>query len=412
MVPSGWQVKTMGAVLEKLSDPVQIEPTKMYQEIGIRSHGKGIFHKEPVLGSVIGEKRVFWVKPDVFILNIVFAWEQAVARTTNREQGKIASHRFPMFCPKNSQCDIDYLIHFFKTKKGKALLELASPGGAGRNKTLGQKEFLSISNPLPPIKEQIKIAQILSTWDKAISTVESLIENSKTQTKALMQQMLTGKRRLSGFETSKWNIGLLGEVATIKARIGWRGLTSSEYTQEGPYLIASNHIKGSIIHWKSCQHISQERYDESPEIALNEGDVIISKDGTIGRIGYVSELPGQATINGTMMLIRPNTDLLHPKFLYHYLQGPSFQLVIKEKVSGSSVPHLFQRDMLRLSVPLITKDEQQQLLEIFDLFDSNISNLSKQLDSLKQEKLVLMQQLLTGKRRVKVDEPLTECIVV
>lgn len=402
MVPKAWKLCSLGSILEKVSDPVPIEPAKMYQEIGIRSHGKGIFHKEPVLGSAIGNKRVFWVNPDVFILNIVFAWEQAVARTTSQEQGMIASHRFPMFRPKNCQCDIDYLLHFFKTKKGKALLELASPGGAGRNKTLGQNEFYNILTLLPPIGEQIKIAQIISTWDKAISTIESLIVNSKAQKKALMQQLLSGTRRPTGFEEAKWNIGQLGNVATIKARIGWRGLTSSEYTKEGPYLIASNHIKASVIDWKSCQHISQERYDESPEIALVEGDVIISKDGTIGRIGYVNGLPGQATINGTMMLIRPDKEVLNPKFLYYYLQGPSFQLVIKEKVSGSSVPHLFQRDMFRLPVPLISQEEQQQIVIIFDLLDSNINNLSKQMECLKQERLALMQQLLIGKRRVKI----------
>ncbi len=78
----------------------------------------------------MGDKRVFWVEPDCLVLNIVFAWEQAVARTTKSEAGKIASHRFPMFRPKKDKVDLDFVLYFLKSKWGNKLLELGSPGGA------------------------------------------------------------------------------------------------------------------------------------------------------------------------------------------------------------------------------------------------------------------------------------------
>jgi len=126
MVPEGWAVRAMGEVLERVAKPVSPEPKKLYREIGIRSHGKGIFHKEPVSGESLGDKRVFEIVPDCLVLNIVFAWEQAVARTTAAETGMIASHRFPMYRPKGDACDVDYLTYFFKSKRGKSLLELGS----------------------------------------------------------------------------------------------------------------------------------------------------------------------------------------------------------------------------------------------------------------------------------------------
>lgn len=86
-----------------------------------------------------------------------------------------------MYKPKNGQCDIDFILYFFKTPYGKYLLELASPGGAGRNKTLGQSEFARLELTLPPVHEQTKIVQIISTLDKAIETVEKLVKNSKQQ---------------------------------------------------------------------------------------------------------------------------------------------------------------------------------------------------------------------------------------
>ncbi len=98
-----WESRKIGDLLEKVSQPVSVEPNRIYQEIGIRSHGKGIFHKDPVTGAAIGTKRVFRVVPDAFILNIIFAWEQAVASTTKNEAGMIASHRFPMYVSKGGR---------------------------------------------------------------------------------------------------------------------------------------------------------------------------------------------------------------------------------------------------------------------------------------------------------------------
>lgn len=167
-----------------------------YQEIGIRSHAKGIFHKEPVTGKSLGNKSVFWIEPDCFVVNIVFAWEQAIAKTTEAERGMIASHRFPMYKPKEGVLDLDYLLYFFKSAKGKNLLELASPGGAGRNKTLGQSEFLKLKIPVPPIEEQKEIVRLLNTADKEIELQKKKIEAIKQQKKGLMQQLLTGKKRL------------------------------------------------------------------------------------------------------------------------------------------------------------------------------------------------------------------------
>jgi len=183
-------------VVDKVKLAFKPEKEKLYQEIGIRSHAKGIFYKEPVIGKSLGNKSVFWVEPDCFVVNIVFAWEQAIAKTTEAERGMIASHRFPMYKPKEGILDLDYLLYFFKSAKGKNLLQLASPGGAGRNKTLGQSEFLNLKIPLPPIEEQKKIVRLLKTADKGIELQKLKIEAIKQQKKGLMQQLLTGKKRL------------------------------------------------------------------------------------------------------------------------------------------------------------------------------------------------------------------------
>ena len=185
-----WEKRKVSSLLARSVNPVSVESEEMYREIGIRSHGKGIFHKEPLLGKALGDKRVFHVEKNAFILNIVFAWEQAVAVTSSAEIGMIASHRFPMYKPNEREADVYFIKYFFLTNKGKELLGIASPGGAGRNKTLGQKDFEKLEFFCPrKIEEQTAIALCLSSADTLITAATQELETLKTHKKGLMQQL-------------------------------------------------------------------------------------------------------------------------------------------------------------------------------------------------------------------------------
>ncbi|WP_405081196.1 restriction endonuclease subunit S [Pectobacterium versatile] len=186
-----WVSKKVSDLLRKISNPVNVEDDLYYREIGIKSHGKGIFHKEPIKGKALGNKRVFAIEKDAFIVNIVFAWELAVANTSENEEGMIASHRFPMYKPYKDRADVTYIKYFFLTEKGKELLWIASPGGAGRNKTLGQKDFEKLEFLIPEsLNEQQKIAGCLSSIDALIDLESNKLNELKTYKKGLIQKML------------------------------------------------------------------------------------------------------------------------------------------------------------------------------------------------------------------------------
>ncbi|GIU03644.1 MULTISPECIES: restriction endonuclease subunit S [Shewanella] len=184
-----WNEDRLDSFIQRVNDPVDVEQTKKYRQIGIRCHGKGLFHKDKVTGAELGNKRVFWVHTKALIINIVFAWERAVAVTSESENGFVASHRFPMFVPIEGKSDLDYLLYFFLSPRGEYLLNLASPGGAGRNKTLGQAEFARLKLNLPSLAEQLKIAQFLQSIDKKVDAVALQIEQTKLFKKGLLQQM-------------------------------------------------------------------------------------------------------------------------------------------------------------------------------------------------------------------------------
>lgn len=184
-----WKQYKCKDIFDKVGVPVELKKDGLYREIGIRSHGKGIFHKDEVTGAEIGNKRVFWIEQNCFILNIVFAWERAVAKTTKDEIGMIASHRFPMYKPKTGIVDLDYITKFFITDQGKDILEMASPGGAGRNKTLGQKEFAESNILIPSYEEQIKIGETIKALDELINLNLFKYEKLKEIKKYMLKNM-------------------------------------------------------------------------------------------------------------------------------------------------------------------------------------------------------------------------------
>lgn len=148
----------------------QVSPKQgeTYREIGIRSFGRGIFHKAPVTADEIGLKRVFSVMPGDLVFSNVFAWEGAVALAGEAESGMIGSHRFMTYVVDDSVADATYLKHYFTSSHGLDVIRRASPGSAGRNKTLGIKSFDGQLIPVPAIETQRRIGRILDGVDTCL----------------------------------------------------------------------------------------------------------------------------------------------------------------------------------------------------------------------------------------------------
>jgi type I restriction enzyme S subunit len=181
-IPTGWEMTPLRRLLRQMKRPVRVDAGETYSEIGIRSWGRGIFHKDPIRGSDLGDKRVFRLRPQDFVLNIVFAWEGAVAVVSAEEESMIASHRFPTFRHDSQRIRLDYLHLLMRSSHGRALMGLHSPGAAGRNRTIRLSAFLSEEVPLPPFAEQ---DAILSKRTKA-RTVETSLSQSTTHALTLL----------------------------------------------------------------------------------------------------------------------------------------------------------------------------------------------------------------------------------
>jgi restriction endonuclease S subunit len=164
-----------------------------------------------------------------------------------------------------------------------------------------------------------------------------------------------------------WQRKQLGELAELRGRIGWRGLTAKEYTEAGPLFISVHSLNyGDCVDFRDAFRISEARFLESPEIILQKNDVLICKDGAgIGKVGIVGELPDRATINSSLLLIRSGKEIL-PKFLYHCLSSPYFQQIVNSRLNGATTPHLYQRDITEFPIVLPPVAEQRRIVGILD----------------------------------------------
>lgn len=187
----------------------------------------------------------------------------------------------------------------------------------------------------------------------------------------------------------------LGTVATVKARLGWKGLKAEEYVSEGCFFLATPDIKTFEINFEGANLIPRWRYDESPEIQLQIGDVLLVKDGsTLGIANLVRRLPGPTTVNGSIAVVRPGEGL-HSEYLFQTMQGSRFQELIRLKRSGLGVPHLFQADLREFEFTCPDLSDQRQVAAILGTVDDAIRKTEEIIAKLKQVKHGLLHDLLS-----------------
>jgi type I restriction enzyme S subunit len=293
----------------------------------------------------------------------------------------------------NDPCFVYYLLHRFDfhSFSGKS-------GVPGVNRNDLHLEPVTLPDDAD---EQRAIAAVLSDMDALLVGLERLIAKKRDLKQAAMQQLLTGQTRLPGF-SGEWEMKRLGETAILKARIGWQGLTTAEYLDIGDYyLVTGTEFKNGYIDWNSCHYVDESRYRQDKYIQLKEHDVLVTKDGTIGKVALITDLPRSATLNSGVFVIRPREDAFHPEFFYYLLCSSVFTKFLAQLSAGSTINHLYQKDFVTFiySVPATIK-EQTAIAAVLSDMDAELSVLEARRDKTRALKQAMMQELLTGKTRL------------
>lgn len=327
----------------------------------------------------------------------------------------LTSPAYSQFIMKNGNSSPYYYYYYLMIDNTKELLHLAK----NLRHSFTEEQLGAINAPVPPISEQKKIAEFLDAKIPEVNAIIIKTKESIEQYRKYKQAVITSaivkglddtvQMKDSGIEwiglvPKHWKYGRIKYNTYIKGRIGWQGLKAEEFIDEGPYLVTGMHFGNNCVLWDECYHISKERFEEAPEIHLQQDDLIMTKDGTIGKVAYIDELPDKATLNSHLLLIRPETELFINKYMMWLLKSNVFVSYYTYHSYGSIMASISQEQFKNFSFFCPDIKEQQEIVEYLNTKCAAIDALIEKKEAFVEEmetyKKSLIYEYVTGKKEV------------
>lgn len=390
-IPEGWSVKKLGECTLSFSGGTpSVDKTEYYENGKIPFIRSGEIYQDFtelfITKKGLKESSAKMVKKGDLLLALYGA--NSGDSSVCKIDGAINQ---AILCIRTKEDNLNFLESLFVIYKDKVIHKYLQ-GGQGN---LSAEIIKSLCFMFPPLCEQEKIAEILGCWDTAIEKLTALIEQKKLLKKGLMQRLLTGKQRLPGFSTP-WNKVKLGEMGkfvsggtpdTEKSEY-WNGdiiwLTPSEITKLTNRFVSDSERK-----------ITKEGLKNSSAVLLPVRSLIVCTRATVG--DCCINIKEVSTNQGFKNLIPENSNI---DFLYYLISSHKIDLI--RKACGSTFLEISKHDIERLKYCIPPLPEQKAIADILSKADEEIDLLTRKLSALKEQKTGLMQQLLTGKIRVKV----------
>lgn len=243
------------------------------------------------------------------------------------------------------------LFHYIKSDKFNISKDKYCEGAT--MKSLNDSGLSKIDIKIPDFSKQDNLIQILDYIDEAIKINENNIKENDKLIKSKYSEM---------FDNCSEKIKI-GDACSIKARIGWQGLTKKEYLTSGEYLLVTGvDFVDDKIDFDNCYFVSKDRYEQDENIQLKNGDVLVTKDGTIGKIAIVENLSMPATLNSGVFVVRDKTGKLNSRFLEYSLLSYKFTRFIDSIKTGATISHLNQAAFVKYEIPFPSEEEQEYFL--------------------------------------------------
>lgn len=264
-------------------------------------------------------------------------------------------------------------------------------------KHITQKALLSISVPVPPLEVQCEIVRILDNFTLLSAELSAELSARQKQYDYYKQKVL------DDIKTN--NIKHITDIALVKARVGWQRLTRAEYLYEGNYFLitGTDFVADGSINFDTCVYISKDRYDMDQNIQVHKDDILITKDGTLGKVAILKdEPPKETTLNsGVFRISVLNKQEVYPQYLYHYFTSKYFKDFVESVKTGSTIPHLTQQGLVTLDIPIPELNEQVKISNLLDKFDKLCNDLSEglpaEIEARKKQYEFYRDKLLTFK---------------
>lgn len=323
------------------------------------------------------------------------------------------------------------LFYFIQSRVFRTQVEVFWSFGTQPNIGMGTLENLFIAYGKDSQEQQLIVDfldQKTAEFDNIIAKKQAFIDKLTEAKKSLISEVVTGKKKITvdsgklivenrkaedmkdsgvewlGMIPKEWGTSKIKYSTYVKGRIGWQGLKSDEFIDEGAFLVTGTDFKDNKINWYTCYHVSEERYHEAKPIQLKNNDLLITKDGTIGKIAIVENCPEQAVLNSGVFVTRCINNEYITRFMFYMLTSKVFDTYIDITKTGSTIQHLYQETFVNFSYTLTTMQEQKIIVDFLDektaKIDNTIEKIKVQIEKLKEAKQSLISEAVTGKIEV------------
>ena len=417
-IPKHWEIKRLKFILNERKEnnkPVKTDfILSLTNEKGVIPYSEKGAQGNISKDDITGYKLAY---PNDIILNSMNVVIGSVGLSSYF--GAISPVYYALYSKENS--NIKFYNYIFQTSVFQNSLKGLGNGILEIRMRIPMSNLNNVFLPLPPLNEQKEIAEFLDKKceiiDKRLSNLERKIKSLKEYKKSLISECVTKGLNPKNMEFKDSGIPWIGQIPKhwkiskikyecfLKGRIGWQGLTTAEYIEEGAYLVTGVDFLNGNIDWQNCVRVSEWRFNQAPEIQIKNNDLLITKDGTVGKIALTKDTPKQATLNSGVMLIRPKNKNYYEKFLFYILSSDQFWLWFSYINSGNTtIIHLYQNSFDNFSFTIPPLNEQKEIAEFLDKkcekIDRLNENYTKQITALKEYKKSLIYECVTGKKEI------------
>ncbi|NCG68966.1 hypothetical protein GWJ21_13820 [Bacillus coagulans] len=387
--PNDWSIYKLSDILKLVKRPIKMEDQKFYNLVTIKRRFGGMVKRERLRGNQIQVKSQFSVKSGDFVISKRQISHGACAIVPEKLDGSIVSNEYNILRNKEN-LDLEFFNWYVQLPFMQRYFYLSSDGVHIEKLLFKLEDWLQRKVCIPEVKEQKKIAKIISTWDKAIELKEKLIEQKKKQKKGLMQKLLTGEVRLPGY-SGEWKKVKLGEILKERKETGYTELE----------LLAITSSKG-VVKRTEVDIKDNSSEDKSKYKRILPNDIGYNTMRMWQGVSGVSKYEG--IVSPAYTILKP-TNKVNSNFIGYLFKLPKIINLFRRYSQGlvSDTLNLKYENLkgIKVTIPQDV-EEQKKIAEILLSIDNEIEMLQEYVNYLKQQKKGLMQLLLTGKVRVKV----------
>ena len=278
--------------------------------------------------------------------------------------------------------------------------KMKSSAPVGTMQIVNRKEFSEIDADIPNKSEQNSVGSFFRTLDHLITLHQRKLEKLKIIKKSMLENLFpqngekTPKIRFSGF-TEDWEQRKLLSITTMHARIGWQNLRTTEFLDDGKYLLitGTDFVDGKID-FTRCYYVKQERYNQDRNIQIKNGCLLITKDGTLGKVAYVNGLNKPATLNAGIFNVEiRDENKVDRLYLYQYIKAPFLLEYVNQMATGGTIKHLNQNILVDFMVSMPQIVEQKKIGELFQTLDHLITLHQSKLEKLQKIKKSMLESM-------------------